>query len=75
MQLSNASGNNMLRIKTDTGATFSDIAGSSNYLNQGSHPDGHSYYPPMEIPAGYTINIISSSVGVVAYGFCHGWIE
>lgn len=34
-----------------------------------------SYWPPIEIPAGYDVVITSNSASLVIYAFIHGWEE
>jgi len=34
-----------------------------------------SYWPPIEVPAGYTFYIQSAGAGLQAWGQIHGWVE
>ena len=34
-----------------------------------------SYWPPIEIPAGYRIVVVSSAVGLTVHGTVFGWVE
>jgi len=39
------------------------------------HDSHFTAWPPVELPAGFTIRVQSSAVGLTAYGAIFGWVE
>lgn len=43
--------------------------------NLTSEANSLSFMPPLEIPAGWDICVLSSAVGIYVNAFIHGWVE
>lgn len=61
-----------LRVTDGVDALQYDLFGFSVAASQGAS-DSHSFMPPLEIPAGWKLKVISADADVRAHAFIHGY--
>jgi len=68
-------GGSFLRIRTDGDVFWLDLLSFYQGVNLSSVNPVITFWPPLEVPAGYYIEVRSSSVGHKVQGYIFGWEE
>jgi len=70
-----AVGLGIVGVQTDVPATIANLL-YDNYV-AGSHlpTKNVSFWPPIELPAGYSVFVFSGVPVLQMYGWAHGWVE
>jgi len=61
-------------IYDGTPALWRNLAVIVSFANT-AFPTPLAYWPPVEIPAGYSVRILTGAAGCIMYVTLHGWVE
>lgn len=75
LSISNVTGKIALTIYDAAPALLLTLGGISMIVAQSQGTDHYTYWPPIELPAGYSIRVESNIAGLEARSSIFGWIE
>lgn len=71
----NIQGSGYTCVTKNDHAFLTDILRFYHHADTSMLGDSVNYWPPMELPAGYYITVVSDSAGLVVAGWVYGWVE